>query len=155
MKRIKIICVLLVFMISTSALAGCGKKSESVQEPEKVEDVLNEDLSVEEEQTESAVDDEQAYDEELTTDVKSWMEERCGGEWGAEWYPDIIDIKMFSRDGKKWAVIVSNAEGEETNKIIAETVMQYETWIDTAFVHDSDGNELYLGQNPFNKEAYK
>jgi len=151
----KIICVILAILLTMSMLVGCGKKNEPIQEPEKVEDVLNENLSNEEEKGESSESDEQAFNEDLTSSVKAWMEERCGGEWGAEWYPDIIDIKMFSRDGKKWAVIESNAEGEETNKIIAETVMQYETWIDSAFVHDDKGNELYFGENPFNKEAYK
>lgn len=95
------------------------------------------------------------WDDELTKKVSDYMLETWGDpEWGAPWYKNILEIKMFNDDTVR-AVLTCDINDKSTLETIAQAVFQYEYWIDTILIHDENGETLLSTTNPFNMSTYE
>lgn len=156
---------LLILSIMAFSMVACGTsetvevvdKSEKVEQPktEDIQETITQKQVGTEKQDETANDDTTKLDEELTQKVSSYMLETWGDpEWGAPWYKNILEIKMFNDDTVR-AVLICNINDKSTLDTIAQAVFQYENWIDVVLIHDENGNQLISTTNPFNPDAYK
>jgi hypothetical protein len=158
---------LLIVSIMMFSMVACGvnetvKMEES--KPEEIEQVEYQDTQEDIDQIHGDISDQDKvdgddaitkWDEELTKKVSDYMLETWGDpEWGAPWYKNIIEIKMFN-DNTVRAVLTCDINDKSTLETIAQAVFQYEYWIDTILIHDENGETLLSTTNPFNMSAYE
>lgn len=156
----KLFCLLLASIMMFSMVA-CGMneadgvdggKSEGI---EQIENQGSQEYVNQIQDETTGNDDITKWDEEVTKKVSDYMLETWGDpEWGAPWYKNIIEIKMFN-DNTVRAVLTCDINDKSTLETIAQAVFQYEYWIDTILIHDENGETLLSTTNPFNMSAYE
>lgn len=156
----KLFCLLLASIMMFSMVACGMNETDGVDggKSEGIEQIENQGSQeyVNQIQDETTGDDDiTKWDEELTQKVSDYMLETWGDpEWGAPWYKNIIEIKMFN-DNTVRAVLTCDINDKSTLETIAQAVFQYEYWIDTILIHDENGETLLSTTNPFNMSAYE
>ena len=149
------------------SMVACGvNQTVKIEESksEEIEQIENQDTQEDVNQLQDDIseqdkidndDDITKWDEELTQKVSGYMAETWGDpDWGASWYKNIIEIKMFNDDTVR-AVLICDINDKSTLETIAQAVFQYEYWIDLVLINDENGNQILFTTNPFNMSAYE
>lgn len=156
----KLFCLLIASVMMFSMVACAMNETDEVDggKSEGIEQIENqgsqEDINQIPEET-TGDDAITKWDEGLTKKVSDYMLETWGDpEWGAPWYKNILEIKMFNDDTVR-AVLTCDINDKSTLETIAQAVFQYEYWIDTVLIHDENGETLLSTTNPFNMSTYE
>lgn len=156
----KLFCLLIASVMMFSMVACGMNETEEVDvgKSDGIEQIENQGSQEDVNQIQDETTGDDAItkcDEELTKKVSDYMLETWGDpEWGAPWYKNIIEIKMFNDDTVR-AVLTCDINDKSTLETIAQAVFQYEYWIDVVLIHDENGETLLSTTNPFNMSAYE
>lgn len=156
----KLFCLLIASVMMFSMVACGMNETDEVDggKSDEIEQIENQDSQDDVNQIHDETTGDDAitkWDEELTKKVSDYMLETWGDpEWGAPWYKNIIEIKMFNDDTVR-AVLTCDINDKSTLETIAQAVFQYEYWIDTVLIHNENGETLLSTTNPFNMSTYE